>query len=162
MSGPAAPVPEQDVIAFLATASAGSTWPAGVPALIKATNLFASPELPAVPGGVGVSGQAVFVWPYGGEPPTPYFGDKGSAGSVYYANVQALVRSNPGDAAGGIALARAVRDALPRQEAGISSAGSTTYFFCLAKQSEPNYLGCDNQNRHRWSLNFKLGRRGVP
>lgn len=162
MSGLASPVPEQDVVAFLAAVSAGGSWPVGVPALVSGANLFASVELPSVPSGVGVPSQAVFVTPYGGEPPDLYMGAVGVAGSVRWAAIQVMVRSNPGDRPGSLALARAIRDALPRQEVALSAGASTPYFWVTTRQAEPLPLGLDGQNRWRWSVNFKLGYYAQP
>jgi len=64
-------------------------------------------------------------------------------------NVQVKIRSNPKEFEEGQDLARACRDVLHAKTV-------SGYWNIEALQSEPIYLGEDETNRHRWSINFQL------
>ncbi len=147
----AAPATEQDVCAYLQAQSLGWATPLNFNGA-GAINLFASLVLPSSQDGNegGVPAQAVFVAATGGPAPIPYLG---RAGSYYQPTIQARIRSNPGDQAGGLALARLVRDAL--HEAVISG-----YVGALLEQPEPLPLGADGRNCYGWSVNVRLLRAG--
>jgi hypothetical protein len=152
------PTPENDVAAYLATASLGLQLTEGG----TQGNLFTGAVLPAsVDGREGaVPGLSVFVTSTGGPPPLPYMGPVANAGSMYFSNIQVNVRSAPKQQAAGIDLARAIRDTLHR--ATVPMAGGGSYLFCTVKESQPNYLGTDATGRHRWSINLDLRYSGLP
>lgn len=97
----------------------------------------------------GVAQLAVFVLQSGGAAPVPYLG---AGESFHESSVQVVVRSDAHAFATGEALARALH---ARAHLG-TSAGFT---FLRAVESEPNYLGTDDDGAHRWSINVRVGHR---
>lgn len=128
--------PEVDVAASLAAAGLGTVG----------TSIFYGP--PRSPTESGLSSAALWVHPFGGPPPDPFLAASQS-GSFFAGNVQVWTLSAPGNFEGGIVTARAVRDALHTK----APAG---YAQCLVLESEPNYLGRNEAQQHRWTSNFRL------
>jgi len=65
--------------------------------------------------------------------------------------VQIVTRSAPKDFSGGMALARAVFNA-------IDYAALTGYYLCECREAGPVHLGVDEENRHLFSFNINLRR----
>lgn len=107
--------------------------------LASGTNLFAGELLPEP------SARVVFVLNTGGPAPEPIM----ASGNIRRSRVQLLVRGAPGKLEEGEAFARGLLEWLHRREL----AG---FFSCLAGESQPVYLGRDEQQRPGWSLNFQV------
>jgi hypothetical protein len=130
------PAPGADVVTRLNSA---------VAALTSGTNLF---EGPVRPPRATVPATAVFVLATGGPPPEPYLG-QGIDWRV--SNVQATVRGEVGAGfAAGQTLARSVLDAIQR-------GGLSGYVRVLVVESEPTYLGQDENGHYLWTVNARLG-----
>ena len=130
-----APSPDSDIRTALAGSGLG---------LVAGTNLFCGPVRAPMP---GVPPLAVFVLASGGYGPRPLLG---SHTDYRISTVQVTVRSAEQDFAGGQSLARSVLIALQR-------AAITGYASVVMRESEPNYLGQDQDARHLWSLNAEMG-----
>lgn len=91
----------------------------------------------------------VFVLQNGGLPPLPYMGQ---SESWHATRVQVTVVSAQNEFALGEALARALH-----ARAHINTPSG--YTFCLAQESDPMYLGTDDDNAHRFAFNVELGHR---
>jgi len=129
--------PDADVAGYLDT---------NLAALTLGTNLFQGKER-AQRDGV-IPHEAVFVLAAGGPRPEAYL--LGGAGpELRYPGVQLITRSNPREFATGQTLARSVRDAV--HHAPISG-----YTDAAVAETEPLYLGEDEDGRHRWSSNLEL------
>lgn len=134
--------PGSDIRIHLAAAGIGLT---------AGTNLFDGPE---VGQGTGVPHEACFVLSYGGAPTIAHMG-KGY--EERYPMVQVRVRSGVDDYAGGEALSRAVLHAIHHRAVARSIGGY--YTDVTVQQSEPLYIGHDNDRCHRWSINVELWHR---
>lgn len=131
--------PELDLQAYLN----GKVGTASGITLTTGTNLFTGPERANK---VGVPSQAVFIRNSGGPPKMPYVNGS-PQGDDNQSALQLIVRSNPNDYAGGQLFARDVLALVHR-------AVVTGYVYVLARQSEPNYVGQNDQALHQFSLNF--------
>ena len=135
----AAPTPEQDVAAALATALG----------LAVGTDIkYGVKRSPLEPGNDTVS---IWVAPTGGPPPDDFL-NAAVEGSIFHASLQCLVlspASDPDNFASGLALARQVRDALHTKTVG-------GYIMCRVQQSEPFPLGADEAGRWEFSVNIQI------
>ena len=116
-----------------------------VAALTTGTNLFNS-KLRAV--GDGIPVEAVFCMASGGPPPEAYL-QGGVGDEARFSAVSCFIRSENRDFSGGQDLARTVRDALHHQD--ISG-----YHDVRASETEPIYVGEDDDGNHNWTANFEL------
>ena len=132
MSNPAT-LPAAAVVALL---SGGNGLTAG-------TNLFACAELP--PDAI-VPHKCVFAAEYDGPSPTPLIG---VARDIRSMSVQVLVRGEPDKIDDTRTLAWAVWTALQRST-------PTGYIDCLCNQANPTYLGKDDTEHFRFSINLTL------
>lgn len=139
MSAPAT-LPEAVVVAVLVAASLGLTTPPTAGA-----NCFSGPE---VPPGDYVPSAAVFVACYGGAYPVTLLG---VSQDIRAFDVQILVRGNVDALDTTRALAWSVWQALQRKVAP-----STGYIDILCKQSAPIYMGQDDTEHVRFSVNVSL------
>ena len=122
---------------------------ANVAALTLGTNCFYGPVRP-ISAKDGIPGQAVFaaiVAP--SAQPIPMRGTDAGTGpdQIRAHRVQIMIRSKHEDYAGGVALARSVRD-------GICYRPPSGYDDIEPVQSAPLYLGKDDKGHHEWSLNI--------
>lgn len=131
-----ATIPESAVAAKLASVL-GAPWVVG-------TNIFTGSMQP--PGG-GVPHAAIFVVPYGPESLQPYLGVSKDLRTKF---VQVTIRSDVGDEAAGLVVARNVQAALHR--ADLSAAG---YILCLVS-SGPLRLGRDEIDHYLWTVNVRM------
>lgn len=113
--------------------------------LTKATNLFASKEMPVDD---VVPDAAVFVLPSGGPAPLAYCEGGGTA-ERRFSGVQVITRSPTDDYYTGKTRARGIRNTL--HHASISG-----YDDVRVNESEPLYLGENEARQHRWSTNVEL------
>jgi hypothetical protein len=111
--------------------------------LTAGTNLFSCAELPP---DATVPHKAVFAVEYGGPAPAPLLGVSKDVRSIY---VQVLVRGEPDDVDVTRTLAFAVWVSLQR-------AAPNGYIDCLCNQSAPTYLGKDDTEHPRFSINLQL------
>jgi hypothetical protein len=170
-TSPAGAAPEffQDTVtpAVPVPVVASSTYPADAVALELAGTI----ALPNPPGGTAVVltygaggnlltgpvrpiealvGQlAVFVLQTGGQAPAAYMGQ---SESWHVTRVQVTVRSALNEFARGEALARALHARMHLN----TPAG---YTYCLAGESDPLYLGTDDDGAHRFVFNLDVGHR---
>lgn len=100
--------------------------------------------------GESIVQPAVFVLQNGGRAPQPYMGQ---GESWHVTRVQVTIRSGINGFAEGEALARALHVRAHAKDLGAS------YTFCLAAESDPLYLGTDDDNAHRWAFNVDVGHR---
>ena len=128
--------PADDLVSFLDTKTAGGVL------LAKGTNLFAGP----MRGTDFTPAPAVFLLNTGGPPPSPYLG--GQRESYFRATVQVLVRGAPGDQLAGENFARGVFQHL---HLGAVSG----YVGIFARDSQPAYLGDDEDQHGQWSINVE-------
>lgn len=133
MSNPAT-LPARAIANLLAAASLSLTY---------GTNLYDTAELPPVS---GVPHAAVFCCEYGGAPPVPYLGTHTDRRDF---DVQVLLRGDPDDIDTVRTLAWGAWAALQR-------AASTGYIDVLCKQSGPIYLGKDDTNHAKFSINLTV------
>lgn len=126
--------PETAMRDFLATAQLG---------LAVGTNLFEGPERPALGDTVCA---CVFVMQTGGSGPED---ELGSGWSLCRHNVQIRVRGAHQSYAAGRDLARAVLKAA-HQATVVGFLGT------FALQSDPMYLGEDEQGHHHWSFHVRM------
>jgi hypothetical protein len=97
----------------------------------------------------GIEQLAVFVIQSGGQQPLPYMGqDEG----WHVSRVQVTVRSELHSFAAGEALARALHARANRNT-------PPGYTYCLAAESDPSYLGTDDDGSHRFVFNLNVGHR---
>ena len=136
MSNPST-LPAAAVVALL---SGGNGLTAG-------TNLFACAELP--PDSI-VPHKCVFAAEYGGAPPQPYLGTNND---LRWIDVQVLVRGDPDKIDDTRALAWAIFPVLQR-------ASSSGYIDVRCKQSAPVYLGKDDTEHPKFSINLTLRFKG--
>lgn len=132
------PTPDSDLVTALDTALS----------LASGTNLFRGPvrEVSA-----DCPPTAVFCLTTGGPPPSPYIG---IGEDFRRSTVQVRIRSDLADTfETGQELARSVLTAL--QRAVVSG-----YVWCYVRESEPNYLGQDDNENHEWSVNVELAWKG--
>lgn len=132
------PTPADEAVAARIVAVLTAPWVVGA-------NVFTGPVRPE---GHGIPHAVIFCLASGGPSPTPYLGGS-TAPSFRAPRVQVRVRSNPGEYAVGVALARSVAAALDKAEL----AG---YVACQLQQAEPIYLGMDDLEHHEWSINVAL------
>lgn len=112
--------------------------------LVLGSSLFVGPPRAAL--GAVSRGPCVFVLSTGGYPPIALQDGSGQAFSI--STIQITVRSAADAFQLGQQLARGVRDTLDRRP----PAG---YVDLRARESEPNYIGPDSNDQHRWTLNFE-------
>lgn len=105
-------------------------------------NLFTGP-MPGAEGSL-VADESVAVLETGGPLAHPYIG--GGRKTYRQVTCQVMVRSDPQDWAGGLALARGVYDAL--QLSTLSP-----YVQITIREGAPFYGGRDEQERHQWAMN---------
>jgi hypothetical protein len=142
---PSAPVqPDLDVANFLAGSGLGLTL---------GTNLFVGSIRPASSSGPSMPPQAVFVISTPGPAPLTFKG--AGQGSLSMGMIQVRLRSQPNDFLTAQTLSRQIRDTLHR-------ATIAGYVYVVARQSEPQYLGQDQQGNEEFSLNFDLWRAATP
>jgi hypothetical protein len=117
----------------------------GTNSLVSGTNLFAGPirDLPGT-----IPDKAVFCLATGGPAPEAFVSAATGNEERYHA-VQVRVRGNPRDFASAVTLARGVRDTLHRTV-------PSGYLECAVRETEPNYLGQDEQGRDDFSINVEL------
>jgi len=132
-----ATTPDVDVATRLGAAGIGLTL---------GTNLFAGPVRAYVDG--TVPHQSVFCLATGGPPPEPFCGDPTNK-DFRRSKVQVRTRSNLEDFDGGQTLTRNTRNA-------IHKASVVGYVDVEVLESEPNYLGKDEDGHHEWSINVEL------
>jgi hypothetical protein len=106
------------------------------------TNVFDGPvrPVPAAPA------KAVFVLATGGPPPEARIGE---TQADRFPALQIRTRGDKNDFAGGLADARAVRDA-------VHYAPLAGWVDVRVQETEPNYLGEDNNGHPEWSVNAEL------
>lgn len=97
-----------------------------------------------------IPSQSVFCLEREGDVPIDYCDGGATSPQLYQPRVQILVRSNPGDFAGGRTLAHAVY-------AAIHDHPPAGYFECRAQQSTPLYVNEESNGAHIWSINVKMG-----
>lgn len=136
------PVPDETAVTLLDGASIG---------LIRGENLFRGPVRDADERQGGVPDCAVFVLVTGGpEPVRCVNGNQGPR--LLYETLQVFVRSDVQSAeksfAEGQDLARNVWNAL-------EAANATDFIKFDAQQSGPIYIGVDDTEHHRWSINIE-------
>ena len=132
--------PEKDIATALEAAGLGTMSQSPGPQTI----VWGHPLDTTEPGAAAVN---LYVFSMGGPGPVPYLG--GGVVSDYDATVQVRVRSPAGDEPAGMALARAVRDALHcKPPAG--------YYDLRADTTDPLYLGSNPSGQHEWSVPFSL------
>lgn len=95
-----------------------------------------------------VPNQLINVLQTGGPPPMPFMGSAPNK-NVQVARVQVVVRSKVDNFGDGELLARGIRHKLHL----VVIAGYTDV---MAQETEPNYLGIDERQLHRWSMNFAM------
>ncbi len=110
------------------------------------TDLFHGPEKAYVPKG-NVPAECVFCIASGGPPPRLFLQGGNSWDGRY--SVQVIVRSDQEDYAGGLVLAKSVVDTL-------HLATITNWYHVGVTHPEPIYLGKNENDLHRWSINFTL------
>lgn len=137
----AMPKTEFDIATKLVSASLGTIG----------TSLFHCPEL--APDTV-IPTQAIFVASYSSPAPQPYFASSNNK-NFYRKMVQVVVRANPGDYENGITRARAVITALHLATV-TDSVNSGSYMKVAVLQSEPNFLGQNDMECPRWTINVEL------
>lgn len=108
------------------------------------TDLFTGPVRPSKRGGVPAS--AIFVIPTSGQAPSLHNAGKGE---LRYPSIQIRIRSLPEEYDPGYTVAKAVYET-------VHDAFLAGYVSCLAEQSEPLYIGADEQGCHEWSVNLTL------
>lgn len=96
-----------------------------------------------------IAQQSVFVLQNGGAPKLPYLGQ---TESWHVTRVQVTVRSPVNAFATGEALARAL-------QARAHLATPPGYTYVIATESDPMYLGTDDDGAHRFSFNLDVGHR---
>lgn len=127
--------PDEDVATALQTAGRGTIG----------TDLFTCPEEMVTD---EVPDACIFCISSGGPSPMPFF-DSANGYSLYEANVQIIVRGARNTKNTVLPLARNIIDDLHR--ATISG-----YVGCLVMESEPNFLGFDDDRHIRYSVNARL------
>ena len=125
--------PEVDLVDHLATALT----------LVAGTSIFDSPVRAS---GNGVAEKAIFVAPSGGPAPQALAGQSLAFRRSF---LQVRVRGDQQDYAGGLAFARSARDAT--QYAAIAG-----YTDVRIQETEPIYIGQDDQDRHEWTINVEM------
>ena len=129
----AASAPDYSVATALQTAGLGTVG----------TNIFVGGKLP--PSAL-VPNACIFCLAIGGPQPMKYMG---SSDSFYEKDVQIIIRGDRNAINAARTKARAVMTEM--QESGI---GGYTGNFCL--ESEPNYLGLDDQEMPVFTINVRL------
>lgn len=89
--------------------------------------------------------KAVFVLPTGGPAPEPSRPTK----AIRYASVQLRIRGDVDKYDAGLLFARAIRDVT-------HFAAIANYIDCEVLESEPNWLGYDNEHCPEWSHNVRM------
>jgi hypothetical protein len=112
--------------------------------LTRGTNLF---EGPSRAPDAQIPHACVFVLATGGAGPQAYA--DGTTTKLRYSSVQITIRSAPRTFATWQTAARAIRDDLHN----VSISG---YLDVRAQQSEPVYLGEDEDGHHEWTVNLEL------
>lgn len=119
-----------------------------VGALTLGTNCFASKVRPP---GDGIPSKCVFCWASGGPAPDAYI-DGGGGANHYYPQVRIRVRSDVNDFSGGVTFSQTIRDAA--HELDVSG-----YYDARIQESEPIYIGEDDEGHHEWSMTLELNRK---
>jgi len=115
-----------------------------VGALTYGTNLFPGPMRPSGEG--SIPHECVFVISTGGLAPQQFVG---MSTSIKYHGAQVMIRGDRKDFQGGLALARSCYDAAHK-------APLSGYIDCLVVESDPSYLGEDDDGHPLWSINLIL------
>lgn len=142
--------PADSVAQLLAGVIAMPTPPGGAAVTLTYAaggNLLTGPIRPFNEG--TVPQLAVFVLQSGGTAPQPYLGQ---GQSWHVSRVQVTVRSEVNAYDAGHALARALH-----ARAHLSTPAGFT--FCQAAESDPTYVGTDDENAHLFVFNLDLGHR---
>lgn len=135
-----APTPDGDLVTRI-VAGLGAGYTDG-------TNVFrGAPRKP----GNGVPRKAIFCLASGGPRPEQYTQGAGTTSEIRYTSVQVYVRGDVNDFATGQTLARDTRDA-------VHKATVSGYVNVEVNESEPTFLGVDDQECPRWSLNVTMWR----
>ena len=127
--------PDVDLVTYLASQ---------VP-LCVGENLFAGPVQPADPDDL-IAHKAVFVVATGGIQPFALHGD---CESIRRSNLQVRVRGEKEAYTEGLLLAREVA-------AAVDLAPITGYIDVRILDTEPNYLGQDDEGHPEWSVNVEM------
>lgn len=138
------PTPDADLATRLA-AGLTSALGAGYVYGTTGANIFRGP--PRKPGN-GIPVKAMFCLATGGPVPQQYTTD-GSTSEVRYTSVQVTIRGDVEAFGAGQTLARACRDALHKST--ISG-----YFNVEVRESEPTFIGVDDQESPRWTINVSM------
>jgi hypothetical protein len=126
--------PEETLATYVATEVAGLTL---------GTNCFFGPVTPD-------PAKGCWIFPTGGPGPIRYLGET-EATKRYTCQIR--VRADKQDFDGGLLLARAVSDALI---AAVFDASFSAYLDIIPIQSQPMYLGQDDQGLPEWSQNVEV------
>jgi len=127
--------PDTALAAVLATAGVGTVD----------TSIFVGPE--KAQDASRFPAASVFVFASGGPAPQPYIGT--STQCLFRARVSVVCRGEAQDYQGSLTKARAVITAGNR-------ATVTGYISCLALDSEPIWLGYNDQMQPRWLVSFLM------
>jgi len=111
--------------------------------LTDATNLFRGPPLDVG----GVPDDCVFVTATGGPAPQDYI-DGGSGPTVKSKTALVTIRAQFNNNQAGYALAENCLDALHKSD-------PSGWISFEVRESAPNYIGVDEQSRHRWTFNVE-------
>lgn len=139
-------------MAFTPSAALATIIDAATASLTLNTNLFIQEERDpgsAAEDGTGIPLTACFVLNNGGEPPESYCNNDPSAVKLYKPAVLIRTRCEPGAFATGQALARTIRDA-------VHDYPPSPYILCKVRESEPLYIGEDDNRCHVWEQNVDM------
>lgn len=126
--------------------TSGSTAVSGLTAATDADPPFGGNVIKGPVREAGIE-QSVWVMSHGGPEHSRLYGGQDWRKSV----VQVRIRSDHYHYTDGIALARAVRDALH-----CPSSPPTGYVLIRVREPEPNYISTDQEQQHHWSLNVEM------
>lgn len=142
----AAPVNASQTIVTGSVAILSLPAPAtGTVQLELAKNLFRGPMRAVQP---GVPARAVFVNNVGGVAPSR---ELGTGQAIFRQRVQIMVRGAPDGFTNDEGLARALLE-----KWRLTGAGDPDHVSVNPQESEPNYLGQDEQGCHLWSINLEV------
>lgn len=125
--------PEVDLVDELVTALS----------LTAGTDIFDSPVRPP---GRGVAEKAIFISPSGGPAPQAL---AGQALAIRRSALTVRVRGDQSDFDGGLSFARSARDA-------IQYAALAAYIDVRIQETDPIYLGQDDEEHHEWNINVEM------
>ena len=130
--------PEETLATYVAT---------NVAALTLGTNCFYGPVTPD-------PSKGVWIFPTGGTPVTRFLGE---TENEKHTMIQVRTRSDKQDFDGGLVLARSVSDVII---GAIHDATFAAYLDLFVLQSDPLYLGQDDQGLPEWSQNVEAHFKG--